>query len=302
MIDNFNQFILKAHTLTCASNEGIDIYKKNVTLNFNHEKGVNTSVSVNPLKYTLDGLDAQIYSIFTRNKSEEANDGNPLIYGMKDLFNWKISESDKKELYVRTKKIAEKISQELQNQSVILSIPSSNSLNKEFAEVINSVFNKEIIYDDVLIKLPKDEVYKSISPTTPAEARKELDIAFAKMGDSFKFKEISPKYREYITNIYKTNKKSTTGAAATAVASLPEDLDKLKKIDSLIRGKNIIILDDTISSGSTIKLFVKELQSLYNPKSITIITLFSKIVDKSGKVFKSNKSHEYDSTGTRKSK
>ena len=38
-----------------------------------------------------------------------------------------------------------------------------------------------------------------------------------------------------------------------------------------------LILDDTIASDQTISLFTKEILDIYEPKSVTIITLFSKL-------------------------
>jgi hypothetical protein len=45
--------------------------------------------------------------------------------------------------------------------------------------------------------------------------------------------------------------------------------------DDKINDKDILIVDDTISTGSTISDITRDLLEIYQPKSITILTLFS---------------------------
>ena len=66
--------------------------------------------------------------------------------------------------------------------------------------------------------------------------------------------------RKYIKKIYNDN-------------WIGVELDVADKINN----KNILILDDTISSGQTISLFTERIMDMYDPKKITIITLFSKL-------------------------
>lgn len=75
---------------------GIDITVNGVvSFNPNHEKFVSTSVSFNPkLKnISVKGYRGNllIYSVFTRMKSNDNRDGNPLIYAMKGLKGYSIT-------------------------------------------------------------------------------------------------------------------------------------------------------------------------------------------------------------------
>ena len=45
----------------------------------------------------------------------------------------------------------------------------------------------------------------------------------------------------------------------------------------MINDKDILILDDTISSGETISDNVKAIRDTFQPKYITVIILFSKL-------------------------
>ena len=51
--------------------------------------------------------------------------------------------------------------------------------------------------------------------------------------------------------------------------------DDIKK--NYIDDKNILLLDDTISSGETVSQCINRILSNFIPKSITIITLLSKV-------------------------
>jgi len=45
-----------------------------------------------------------------------------------------------------------------------------------------------------------------------------------------------------------------------------------------INDKDVLIIDDAISHGNTIKDVINEIKGFYVPKSITVLTLLSKVV------------------------
>ena len=51
----------------------------------------------------------------------------------------------------------------------------------------------------------------------------------------------------------------------------------LLKYAEFINDKDILVLDDTISSGTTISEYCKNIMETFTPKSLTVITLFSPI-------------------------
>ena len=111
-------------------------------------------------------------------------------------------------------------------------------------------------------KLEKDEVYLNCIDFTEMD---DVDInrlnkSFSRMDTYFTFKHIPVDLRKYIKKIYNDN-------------YIQDEIEDAIKIN----GKDILILDDTISSGSTISNMVKTIEKLYDPKSITVITLFSKL-------------------------
>jgi hypoxanthine-guanine phosphoribosyltransferase len=55
------------------------------------------------------------------------------------------------------------------------------------------------------------------------------------------------------------------------------DNEKIIEYSSYINDKDILILDDTIGSGNSISEATRAINDTFDPKSITVITLFSKL-------------------------
>ena len=53
--------------------------------------------------------------------------------------------------------------------------------------------------------------------------------------------------------------------------------DRFAEFANKINGQNILIIDDTISRGQSIKEACKIMMESYAPKSITVLTLLSKL-------------------------
>ncbi|EEW1754607.1 hypothetical protein ACNZ3Z_17345 [Enterobacter kobei] len=142
---------------------GIDITVNGVvSFNPNHEKFVSTSVSFNPkLKnISVKGYRGNllVYSVFTRMKSNDNRDGNPLIYAMKGLKGYSITFRE----IVKFKKNFKDIMGKVINHNgfdcdVILVIPSSSSVVKIFARLVGFITGKQVI-DDYFEKCTIDDV------------------------------------------------------------------------------------------------------------------------------------------------
>jgi phosphoribosylpyrophosphate synthetase len=137
---------------------------------------------------------------------------------------------------------------------------------------LNKIIKADHIVDDVFYKLESQEVYenyidwKQMSIDLKDDYKKNkitIENCFTKMRKEndgyFSFKYIPKDLRKYFTK--------------TMGVRTEETID----IAKFINDRNILILDDTITSGTTISSFTKILMDVYAPKSITIITLFSKL-------------------------
>ena len=244
--------------------EGIDIDSVNKMVYFNddHEKNVNTSIYTNPtLSYIKD---IKVISLFKRVRNDEKTDGNPLIYALKDIKGWKIDDDNLNKLYNRFSQIIEKIND---TYHTIILVPSSNILNIKILHKINKIMKYDYEITDYMQKMTADDVYDNyidwsgINKDFPNKNFKNiLNDSFFRMerenNDIFSFKYISPEFRPYITK------------------TMDKNYSIIKYADE-INDKDILILDDTISSGNTISEMTEDIINTYTPKSITVITLFS---------------------------
>ena len=82
------------------------IINKKVSINLNHENGLDTSIDGNPTFYKVGDID--VISIFKRKKYLKS-DGNPLLYDLKGLNDWKLENFDVKLLLKQFIRISEKI-------------------------------------------------------------------------------------------------------------------------------------------------------------------------------------------------
>lgn len=48
-------------------------------------------------------------------------------------------------------------------------------------------------------------------------------------------------------------------------------------VSDMINDKNVLLLDDIVSSGNTVSSCFKNIKQTFNPKSITVLTLLSKV-------------------------
>ena len=258
------RFKLPYNEIYTMIGEGIDIDYRNNTVNINlvHEKGVDTSIENNPLYYKLDGI--KIISIFKRKKilANDKSDGNPLLYALKGIYNWKIDDFNIKLLLKQFVRIVEKINPQY---DTLIKVPSQNELNNIFFEHLNKYIKcKNEIIDIPILKISTDDVLNTYVDFKEMDYDEEQKMirAFNLMSDTFTFKHIPSYLRKYIKKIFYS-------------IEIEQELDE--NIVNSINDKDILILDDTVSSGAYISHFVNTIKEMYAPKSITVITLFSKL-------------------------
>jgi hypothetical protein len=240
--------------------EGIDIDgdSKTVKFNNNHENNVDTSSIINPTYTEIDGI--PVVSIFKRKHNKEKSDGSPLIHALKGNFGWTIDEKSIIELFKQFLKISKKIDTKY---DTIINVYSRSTLNTQFLSRLNKVVKADNHITDLFMKLEASEVLMQATKSNIGKENfNKLMKALQKMIDKdnyFTYKMLPTDLRQYICTSCKV-----------------EERDDLM-YSEMINDKDILILDDTISSGKTISDSVYAINETFNPKSITVITLFSKI-------------------------
>lgn len=263
-------------------NEGIDYDEEDFTVSYNptHENNVETSELTNPTKVTKYGNNVEVWSIFKR-KSGSINDGNPLVYALKGEGGWHFkTNKDKNAIYSQIEKITKKFfSNHSSNVTVIL--PSDGDLNGMFANVIRTYNKNSVFIDDLLVKMSVEEVRRIIlesnSPFRQVfntsllfrRALKEFDMYTQKMGD---------KYRTHLMR----NKDIRTVVEDTIRINYPQVAQYFDGINN----RDVLVIDDNIGRGSSIKTSIRELQKYFTPKSITFLTLFSEKYNSDGSEIK----------------
>lgn len=250
--------------------EGININSndKTISLTDEHDKGVDFSLVNNPVydKYK----DFDVISIFKRSKLvDDTNierDGNPFIYALKEKKGWTFDITND-EIFRYIKRFLEICKKINNTYDTIVITPSSTNINERFMKVISKQVQVENIVREFLVKIKKEEIIddnlidkEQITkdyPNNYNEVITKISRSFRRMeGADFEAKHMDKKYLKYVKYIGVNN-----------------DLN----IRPMIDGKDILVLDDTISSGTTVSQCIDGITSNFTPKSITIVTLLSKL-------------------------
>lgn len=256
-------------------NEGIDFdpYTKTVSYNPSHENNVDTSIENNP---TMDGTivpNVCVWSIFKRKKGLRG-DGNPLVYALKGEGGWKFrNESDRDAIEKQFDSIATKFAQ-LYPIGVTILMPSGNPLNQHIAEIIISKSKDAELINGVICKITTEEVEKIVLDFDS----KFREVYKENFNDAYyelcRYLDEMDKHRDgYFARHLVTNNKMRDVLDFTLKVSE----DRFAEFANKINGQDILIIDDTISRGQTIKEACQIMRESYAPKSITVLTLLSKL-------------------------
>ena len=275
--NNLNQIMdeIVEKEIDTTFNEGIDFdpETKTVAYNSSHENYVDISIENNP---TIDGEivpGVQVWSIFKRKKGETRKDGNPLVCALKGE-GWTFrSEEDREAIEKQFDLIASKFVSMYQKGITVL-IPSGNELNKHIADVVLSKSENGKLIEGVICKLTTEEVNDIV-----------LDFN-SKFREHYKDNFNSAYYRldRYLDQMDK-QLKGTFSRHLIKDPEMRDVLDFTLKVSediyaefaNKINGQNILIIDDTIGSGQSIKEACRIMMESYAPKSITVLTFSSKL-------------------------
>lgn len=268
---NFNQIMneIVEKEMDIPFNEGIGFAPdtKTIAYNSSHENYIDISIDNNP---TIDGEivpGVQVWSIFKRKK----DDGNPLAYALKGE-GWTFrSEEDREAIEKQFDLIASKFVSMYQKGITVI-IPSGNELNKHIADIVLSKSENGEFIEGVVCKLTTEEVNDIV-----------LDFN-SKFREYYKASFNSAYYRldRYLDQMDK-ELKGTFSRHLIKDPEMRDVLDFTLKVSediyaefaNKINGQNILIIDDTIGSGQSIKEPCRIMMESYAPKSITILTLSS---------------------------
>ena len=266
---------LTERELNKVVNEGIDFNPKTKTVAYNpsHEENVDTSLDNNPTvdRELVQGVN--FWSIFKR-KQGLRGDGNPLVYALKNEGGWHFrSQEDANAIEKQFHLIAEKFAS-MYPIGVTIIIPSGNELNNHIAEVVMSKSENAQLINGVICKMTTEEVDDIVM---------QDDSTFREYyGDSF-----NAAYKQLCMYLNKMDEERK-GAFSRHFIKDPDmrnvlDMtlkvseDRYAEFANKINGQHVLLVDDTISRGQTIKRACQIMRESYAPKSITVLTLLSSL-------------------------
>ena len=230
------------------------------------EKLIDTSISNNPSVLTDIIPNVVVWSIFKR-KSGECGDGNSLVYALKN---------EKGAVFSRIEFIVNRFFENNNGVDVTIAIPSTNQLNKSFASIVARKCTNPKYIDNLFIKMTTEEV---------ADYVFQEDSLFRRKYKNFfkqKYEALLKDMNDMPYDTFQFHK-----VRDIEMRKVIEDTIKLSdefhgQYIEAINDKNILIIDDSLSLGQTIKEACNIITSAYTPKSITILTLFSPLYDEEG--------------------
>ena len=274
---NFNQIMNEnvEKEMDIPFNEGIDFDPdtKTVAYNSSHENYIDISIENNPSIGGEIVPGVQVWSIFKRKKGETREDGNPLVCALNGE-GWTFrSEEDRLAIEKRINDIATKFAQ-IYPIGVTIIIPSGNELNYHIAEMVMSKSKNAELLEGAICKLTTEEVndivlakksfFRQIYKDIFNAAYKQLCVYFEEMDE----KRDGTFSRHFIKDSKMRN---------VLLNTLKVSPDRYAKDSKIINGQDILIIDDTISRGQSIKEACQIMLESYAPKSITVLTLSSKL-------------------------
>jgi len=227
-------------------------------------------------KVIIPGLNT--WSIFKRGANIKRH-GNPYIYALKNEHGWKFrSNADKELIENRFNVIVDKFCN-IFSDGIIILMPSSSNLNRYIADAIADRNKNAMLLEHVIVKLTTEEV-EDIVLDLNSNFRKVYDTEES-FNDAYQtlcryLDEMDEKAAGCFTRHYIKDDKMLK----TLDCTLKLSTDRYAEYANVINDANVLIIDDTISRGQTVKEAVDIIKKSYAPKSITVLTLLSSLYGK----------------------
>jgi len=208
---------------------------KVVTLNDQHQNGVDTSVDGNPAKGRFRGI--QLLHVFSRNqRGARRDDGNPLIHALKGRRGFSIAAHWQSQVMCRAKAILEKAAEQFQGFDYVLPMPSSSPFCAEFAELVAQATCAPILNPDFLRKRRVEEVLAE-TKANPPKVVGRLKTALA--SQLYAWEKTNPKAIYQAKDVDVGLRRFFNAFALEGEA--PD-----------LQGKRVLIVDDVFATGSSL--------------------------------------------------
>ena len=255
-----------------------------------HNNGIKASPKSRPAVLDLsvpslkiqDGK-IQVFSLLQRTPlARRSGDGNPLVYLLKGHPDYKFkTDKDKQLVYgcidgILKNFIAE-FFKSIDGTTAVVLCPSGNALNMRFANKLNSLAKKDghslEVFDSVLTKMTvsavEDLLLDGYEPSfnhwiaSLPQAKADVKLKMLKADFDRMEKKHDGTFAFHLVRDRETRNH--------IVRSMVADKNGAEQIS----GRDVLLIDDTMTTGQTIREACETLCETYSPKSITALTLFS---------------------------
>jgi pyrimidine operon attenuation protein/uracil phosphoribosyltransferase len=240
---------------------GIDVsIDRKVAFSEHHQNLLDTSIEKNPVLSKINGI--PVRSIYRRRKSkDQKNDGNPLIYAMKQKHGYTISARETMKFLDSFYVILEKALDGFE-ADIIIPLPSSHKINTIFSRRISRVLNNAEIRSGLFVK------------KTTSEVIEELDLG------GISSKSVKKDAQRLINDLSKTPKNSVFSMKEVSNQRLRKLINPLRfsgeglPIDPKAK---ILLVDDLLASGSSMKGAFNAMVVEQECKNLQGLCLFSRL-------------------------
>ncbi len=262
--------------LVNAINKGIDFdpYTKTVSYNPSYEENIDTSIDEYNL--TMDDNivpNVQVWSIFKRKRSIHG-DAKPLVYAFAGENGWIFREEiDRKLIEERFDEIATKFAS-MHPAGITILMPSRNELNEHIADIVMFKSKNAELIEGVICKLTTEEVDDIVLDFKSKFREIYKDDFNSKYYELCNYLDLMDKEKNgyFSRHLIKNNQMRDVLDSTLKLSD-----DRFAEFANKINGQDVLIIDDTISRGQSIKEACHIILESYAPKSVTVLTLLSKL-------------------------
>ncbi len=216
-----------------------------------------------------------VWYVFKRFGNRTTCKGNPLIYALKEENNWKFPNQENKEKFFEQVELIIKKFLSMHKPNTIIALPCTNPLDMKFAEMIVKNSPDSELICDVLMKISVERLLDYVY---------EPDSEFRKYyADDFEI--MYRQLEKYIETNIRVNKlySDTVPFKRHWVEDqiMRNVIDRTMMLNGAsygnsINNKNVLLVDDVISQGNSIRESIRILKEQYEPKRIDVLTLLSR--------------------------
>ena len=229
--------------------------------------------------------DIIVYSIYKRMfRDNTKNDPNVIYYDLDNDNIWSFNDNNNKQMFWERFELLLKmfIEQHKNETDYTIVIPSSNRYNKNVVKSIKD------IAANVGIKYVVEQGLHTVSTEVVEDSVYANDSYFKQYyGDEWEdYIPILKKYLDKMDNenngLFKYHLIDDKDMRLSIINTLEIDKDYAFLYERHVNGKNVLIVDDSITYGQSIRNAIHAIAQAYVPKSVSVLTMFSQFCNNNG--------------------